>query len=67
MKILFYFILVEFKLNKKMLIKIFQILFLISSIAGMLPEEQARLRLQVIDMFKHAFGSYMVEDINPFF
>ncbi|UJR32279.1 hypothetical protein I4U23_019744 [Adineta vaga] len=42
-----------------MFIRIFQILFLISAIAGMLPEEQSKLRLQVIDMFKHGFGSYM--------
>ncbi|CAF3499124.1 unnamed protein product [Rotaria socialis] len=27
--------------------------------AGMLPEEKAQLRSQVIDMFKHGFGSYM--------
>ena len=49
-----------------MLIKILQTLFLISAIAGMLPEEKARLRLQVLEMFKHGFGSYMVED-NCFF
>ncbi|CAF2956774.1 unnamed protein product [Rotaria sp. Silwood2] len=43
-----------------MFIKIFQVLFLISTIAaGMSPEEKAQLRLQVIDMFKHGFGSYM--------
>jgi hypothetical protein len=28
--------------------------------SGMLPEEKAQLRLQVIEMFKHGFGSYMV-------
>ncbi len=45
-----------------MLIKIFQILCLISAIGGMLPQEKARLRLQVIEMFKHGFGSYMVDN-----
>ena len=49
-----------------MSIKLFQIIFLISVIAGMLPDEKARLRLQVIDMFKHGFGSYMVGSIIMF-
>jgi hypothetical protein len=50
-----------------MLIKIFQTLFLISAIAGMLPEEKSRLRSQVIEMFKHGFGSYMVENALFYF
>jgi hypothetical protein len=33
-----------------------------SVITGMKLEEKNQLRLQVIDMFKHAFGSYMVLD-----
>jgi hypothetical protein len=50
-----------------MLIQIFQTCLLISTIVGMLPEEKAQLRLQVIDMFKHGFGSYMVGNMNMFF
>jgi hypothetical protein len=45
-----------------MLIRIYPILWLISIIAGMVPEEKAQLRLQVIEMFKHGFGSYMVRN-----
>lgn len=44
-----------------MFIKIFQIIFLISTVVGMLPEEKAKLRLQVIEMFQHGFGAYMVK------
>jgi hypothetical protein len=50
-----------------MLIQIFQTCLLISTIVGMLPEEKAQLRLQVIDMFKHGFGSYMVGNMNMCF
>jgi hypothetical protein len=50
-----------------MLIKIFQLLCLISVTAGMSPQEKAQLRLQVIDMFKHGFGSYMVDNLMIFF
>ena len=32
----------------------------INIITAMMPEEKAQLRLQVIEMFKHGFGSYMV-------
>jgi hypothetical protein len=49
-----------------MLINIFNtilfLLILLSVITGMKLEEKNQLRLQVIDMFKHAFGSYMVEN-----
>jgi len=64
-KTLFYFIeyFFIFKFQSiKMLIKIFPILLFISIIAGMLPEEKSQLRLQVIEMFKHGFGSYMVKN-----
>lgn len=44
----------------KMFIRLVQIILLISVIHGMLPEEKAQLRQQVIEMFKHAFGAYMV-------
>jgi len=44
-----------------MLIKFFPILLFILTIAGMSPKEKSQLRLQVIDMFKHGFGSYMVK------
>ena len=50
-----------------MFIKIFQTFLLISSIVGMLPEEKAHLRLQVLDMFKHGFGSYMVGNVKNMF
>ena len=33
---------------------------------GMKLEEKAQLRSQVIDMFKHGFGSYMVLNITFF-
>jgi hypothetical protein len=31
-------------------------------LTGMNLEEKNRLRLQVVNMFKHAFGSYMVSN-----
>lgn len=49
-----------------MFIKIFQILLLISTIAGMLPEEKSKLRLQVLEMFQHGFGAYMVKEKDKF-
>ena len=49
-----------------MLIKTFDttlfLLIFLSVVTGMKLEEKNRLRSQVIDMFKHAFGSYMVEN-----
>lgn len=35
-------------------------LVLVSIAVGMLSEEKAQLRLKVLEMFKHGFGSYMV-------
>jgi hypothetical protein len=49
-----------------MLLKNFPILLFISTITGMLPEEKSQLRLQVIEMFKHGFGSYMVKNFKIF-
>jgi hypothetical protein len=46
-----------------MAIKIFYttlLLIFMSVITGMELEEKNQLRLQVIEMFKHAFNSYMV-------
>ena len=47
-----------------MFIKIFHttslLLIFMSAVIGMNLEEKSRLRLQVIDMFKHGFNSYMV-------
>jgi mannosidase alpha-like ER degradation enhancer 3 len=46
-----------------MLIKIFHtnilLLIFMSVITSMTLEEKSQLRLQVLNMFKHAFGSYM--------
>lgn len=36
------------------------ILIIMSITTGMKLEEKYRLRSQVVEMFKHAFGSYMV-------
>jgi hypothetical protein len=44
----------------KMIYTTYLLLIFMSVIIGMKSEEKNRLRLQVIDMFKHAFGSYMV-------
>ncbi|CAF1313573.1 unnamed protein product [Adineta ricciae] len=42
-----------------MCVKIVQVVFLISAIMAMSPEEKSKLRVRVLDMFKHGFGSYM--------
>jgi len=45
-----------------MFIKFVQTFLLINVCYGMLPDEKAQLRQQVIGMFKHGFGAYMVND-----
>jgi len=44
----------------KIFYSILLLLIFMSVMIGMKLEEKNRLRLQVIDMFKHGFGSYMV-------
>ena len=46
-----------------MSLKFISFLLLIPMLLAMLPDEKARLRSQVVEMFKHGFGSYMV---SPF-
>ena len=44
----------------QMLLKIVHFILLIPLSLAMPADEKARLRLQVLEMFKHGFGSYMV-------